>query len=145
MRKFDVLIVGGGHGGSSAAMTLRQEGFAGTVAIVTDETSPPYERPPLSKDYLAQEKPFERILIRPESYWRERQVELLLGRRVTAVHPAERQVSFGCGERLAYGEAVVVPFPHPSGVSRWMNPPENRARVEQAVELVRAELRALAS
>ena len=47
------------------------------------------------------------------------------------------------GERFEYGDAVAVPLPHPSGVSRWMNLPENRRRVERAIELVHAELRAL--
>lgn len=106
MRQFDVLIVGGGHGGASAASSLRQHGFTGTVAIVTDEHEPPYERPPLSKEYLAQEKPFERILIRPETYWSERGIELHLGQRVIAVDPAGHQVALESGEALAYGALV---------------------------------------
>lgn len=106
MRQFDVLIVGGGHGGASAASTLRQQGFAGTVAIVTDEREPPYERPPLSKEYLAQEKAFERILIRPESYWAERGIELRLGQRVTGVDAAQHQVTLQSDERLAYGALI---------------------------------------
>jgi 3-phenylpropionate/trans-cinnamate dioxygenase ferredoxin reductase subunit len=106
MQRFDVLIVGGGHGGAGAAMALRQQGFAGSVAIVTDEASPPYERPPLSKEYLAQDKPFERILIRPESYWAERGIELLLGRRVDAVDPAARQARLASGETLGYGALI---------------------------------------
>ena len=65
MTRYDVLIVGGGHGGAQAAIALRQLGFAGSVAIVGAEPHPPYERPPLSKDYLAGEKEFERLLIRP--------------------------------------------------------------------------------
>lgn len=105
-RAFDVLIVGGGHGGAAAAAALRQQGFSGAVAIVTDEASPPYERPPLSKEYLAQEKPFERLLIRPEAFWRERAVELLLGERVTAVDPAQRQVRLQSGATLGYGALI---------------------------------------
>ena len=106
MKQFDVLIVGGGHGGASAASTLRQQGFTGSVAIVTDEREPPYERPPLSKEYLAQQKTFERILIRPESYWSERGIELLLGQRVVAVDPARHQVALESGEALAYGALI---------------------------------------
>ena len=62
---YDVLIVGGGHAGAQAAIALRQAGHAGTLAIVNAEPELPYERPPLSKDYLAGDKPFERLLIRP--------------------------------------------------------------------------------
>ena len=54
----DVLIVGAGHGGAQAAIALRQLGFAGSVAIAGAEPDPPYERPPLSKDYLAGEKDY---------------------------------------------------------------------------------------
>lgn len=61
---FDVLIVGGGHGGAQAAMALRQGGFVGSLAIVGEEPELPYERPSLSKEYLAGDKPFERLLIR---------------------------------------------------------------------------------
>jgi 3-phenylpropionate/trans-cinnamate dioxygenase ferredoxin reductase subunit len=106
MKQFDVLIVGGGHGGASAASTLRQQGFTGSVAIVTNEREPPYERPPLSKEYLAQEKAFERILIRPESYWSERGIELHLGQRVGAVDPVQHQVVLESGEALAYGALI---------------------------------------
>ena len=64
-RRFDVVIVGAGHGGAQAAIALRQQGYAGSIAIVGGEPDLPYERPPLSKDYLAGEKTFERMLIRP--------------------------------------------------------------------------------
>ncbi|CAN7269355.1 FAD-dependent oxidoreductase [Phenylobacterium sp. LjRoot225] len=103
---FDVLIIGGGHGGAAAALALRQKGFEGSVAIVTDEPSAPYERPPLSKEYLAQEKTFDRILIRAETYWDDRKVELLLGERVIAVDPAHRQVQLRSKKKLGYGSLI---------------------------------------
>jgi 3-phenylpropionate/trans-cinnamate dioxygenase ferredoxin reductase subunit len=106
VRRFDVLIVGGGHGGAQAAIALRQNGYHGSVAIVGDEPELPYERPPLSKEYLAGEKAFERILIRPRSFWEERNVELLLGKRVAAVQPAPQTVLLGDGEKLSYGYLV---------------------------------------
>ena len=55
---FDVLIVGGGHAGAQAAITLRQLGYAGTIAIAGEEDDGPYERPPLSKEYLSGERAF---------------------------------------------------------------------------------------
>lgn len=90
---FDVVIVGGGHGGAQAAIALRQAKFSGGIAIVTDEPELPYERPPLSKDYLAGEKPFERILIRPPAFWDERGIAMLTGRRVVAVDPAAHRLT----------------------------------------------------
>lgn len=103
---FDVLIVGAGHGGAQAAIALRQHGFAGRVAIVGDEPELPYERPPLSKDYLAGEKEFERLLIRPPAFWAERAVEMLLGRRVVAVDPAAHRIGLSNGDTLSYGALI---------------------------------------
>ncbi|MBS0283257.1 MAG: FAD-dependent oxidoreductase [Proteobacteria bacterium] len=103
---FDILIVGGGHGGAQAAVALRQRKFAGTIAIVGDEPELPYERPPLSKDYLSREKEFERILIRPASFWADKQVAMLLGRRVTAVDPAAHVVTTADGATIGYGNLI---------------------------------------
>jgi 3-phenylpropionate/trans-cinnamate dioxygenase ferredoxin reductase subunit len=106
MTRYDVLIVGGGHGGAQAAIALRQHGFAGSVAIVGAEPDPPYERPPLSKDYLAGEKDFGRLLIRPLAFWAEREVALLLGREVVAVDAEAKTVSLRDGAMLHYGSLV---------------------------------------
>jgi 3-phenylpropionate/trans-cinnamate dioxygenase ferredoxin reductase subunit len=104
--RFDVVIVGGGHGGAQAAIALRQHGFAGSIAIVGEEPDLPYERPPLSKAYLAGSKPFERLLIRPAAFWDERQVAMLGGRRVVAVDPAGHRVTTADGEAIGYGQLV---------------------------------------
>jgi 3-phenylpropionate/trans-cinnamate dioxygenase ferredoxin reductase subunit len=106
LRKFDVLIVGAGHGGAQAAIMLRQQGFEGSVAIVGEEPELPYERPPLSKDYFAGEKTFERILIRPEKFWAERDVAMITGQRVTRVDPAAHEVETASGERIGYGRLI---------------------------------------
>ena len=106
MEKYDAIIVGAGHGGAQAAIALRQQGFDGSIAIIGKEPEPPYERPPLSKEYLAREKPFERILIRPESFWADKQVELFLGAEVTAIDPEARSVELADGRTLGYGHLI---------------------------------------
>lgn len=106
MSDYDVLIVGGGHGGAQTAIALRRLGFAGRVAIVSEESDPPYERPPLSKEYLAGERPFERLLIRPPGFWAERDIALLAGRRVEAIEPERHRVRLADGARLSYGALV---------------------------------------
>ncbi len=106
MKTYDILIVGAGHGGAQAAIALRAAKFAGTIAILGDELEYPYERPPLSKDYLAGEKPFERILIRPPAFWEERQVRMLLGNRVIAVDPAAHTVMTDDGATIGYGQLI---------------------------------------
>ncbi len=105
-RSYDVVIVGAGHGGAQAAIALRQNGFAGSIAMVGDEPELPYERPPLSKDYLAGDKEFARILIRPAAFWDERKVEMLLGQRVVSVDPAAHVVTTGDGETISYGKLI---------------------------------------
>ncbi len=110
---FDILIVGAGHGGAQAAIALRQRGFAGTLAIVGEEPELPYERPPLSKDYLAGDKPFERIMIRPAAYWAEREVAMLTGMRVNAVDAAAHRVTLSGGETIDYGKLIWATGGHP--------------------------------
>ncbi len=104
--RYDVLIVGAGHAGAQLAVALRQRKFAGSIALLGDEPDPPYERPPLSKDYLAGEKPFERILIRPPGFWVERYIALLLGRRVVSVDPGARTAVCANGRTIGYGALV---------------------------------------
>lgn len=105
MSHFDVLIVGAGHGGAQAALVLRQQGFAGSLAVMGDEPELPYERPPLSKEYLAGDKSFERILIRPPAFWEERDVKMITGTRVTEIDPVAKTVTAG-GETVSYGKLV---------------------------------------
>lgn len=103
---FDVVIVGAGHGGAQVAIMLRTQKFAGTIAIIGDEPELPYERPPLSKEYFAGEKEFERIQLRPAKYWDEREVTMLLGQRVVSVDPAGHKVTTEGGETIGYGKLV---------------------------------------
>ncbi|MXO73005.1 NAD(P)/FAD-dependent oxidoreductase [Alteraurantiacibacter buctensis] len=103
---FDVAIVGGGHGGAQAAIALRAAGFAGSIAIIGRETELPYERPPLSKEYLAQEKPFERLYLRPASYWAEKDITLLLGHTVTAVDADGHRLQCANGREITYGKLI---------------------------------------
>jgi 3-phenylpropionate/trans-cinnamate dioxygenase ferredoxin reductase component len=104
--RYDVLIVGGGHGGAQAAGVLRRERFEGSVAILGDEPDPPYDRPPLSKEYLAGEKSFDRLVFHTAAAWAERGVDLLLGRRVTVVDPSAHRVTLADGGMLGYGRLI---------------------------------------
>ena len=106
MRSFDVAIVGTGHGGAHAAIALRQLGYDGTIALIGREPEPPYERPPLSKDYLAGEREPERLFIRPPALWPERGIELLAGRDIVAVDPAARRLACADGETIGYRTLV---------------------------------------
>lgn len=104
--RVDIAIVGAGHGGAQTAIMLRQQKFEGSIALIGDEPEFPYERPPLSKDYFAGDKPFERIMIRPEKFWADRDVQMILGRHVDAIDPDAHMLTFSDGETLAYGSLV---------------------------------------
>ena len=106
MEHYDVLIVGAGHAGAQAGVALRQRKFEGSIAIVCEEPELPYERPPLSKDYLAGDKPFERLLIRPAAFWSERDIAMLTGRRIVSVDPDARTVTDAAGGAIGYGELI---------------------------------------
>ena len=105
MNRYDVLIVGAGHSGAQAAIALRQNKFEGSIALLGDEPELPYERPPLSKEYLSGEKPFERLLIRNAAFWDERRVALLLGRTVTAIDSGAHSATAD-GETIGYGQLI---------------------------------------
>ena len=102
----DVLIVGAGHGGAQAAVALRQQKFDGSIMIAGDEPEVPYERPPLSKEYLSQEKSFDRILIRPPSFYDERHIALKLNTRIAAIDPEGHTATTGAGETIRYGKLI---------------------------------------
>ena len=102
----DVVIVGAGHGGAQAAIALRQNGFTGTILVVGREPELPYERPPLSKEYLARDKTFDRIMIRPEAFWTDKAVTMLLGTEVTALDAAAHVATLSDGRSLKYGHLI---------------------------------------
>ncbi|MDB5726155.1 MAG: pyridine nucleotide-disulfide oxidoreductase [Novosphingobium sp.] len=106
MKHADVVIVGAGHGGAQCAIALRQHGFTGTVTMIGREPEPPYERPPLSKEYFAREKTFDRLYIRPPAFWEEKGIDLVLNVEVTAVDPVKKQLTLSHGEPCTYGSLV---------------------------------------
>jgi len=106
MSDYDVVIVGTGHGGAQAAIALRQNGFEGSIQMIGRDPNPPYERPPLSKEYLAGEKPFERIMIRPLTFWEDKGIGLTLGETVNKIDAEAKEVQLGSGERVGYGRLI---------------------------------------
>jgi 3-phenylpropionate/trans-cinnamate dioxygenase ferredoxin reductase component len=101
------VIVGAGLAGGGAAATLREEGFNGRVVLIGAEPQPPYERPPLSKDYLRGESPFEQALFQPLDFYSENNIETRFGVRVTRVDATEKVIELDNGESVPY-EALLV-------------------------------------
>lgn len=102
----DILIVGAGHGGAQAAIALRQQGYEGAIAVIGREAHLPYDRPSLSKDYLSGEKPFERILLRPASFWEDRKIDFLLSRSVAGIDAEQRTAFLDDGSAIGYKSLI---------------------------------------
>jgi len=102
------VIIGANLAGGRAAEALRKEGFDGRLVLVGAEPDPPYERPPLSKEYLRGEQPRERLFIHKPGFYEEQRIELRLGVRAARIDPQERVVELEGGERLAYDALLLA-------------------------------------
>lgn len=101
-----VVIVGAGHAGAACAIALRQGGYADAIRVIGVEPDLPYERPPLSKDYLSGDKEFERLLIRQPSFWAERDIAFLRSTRIVRVDPAKHRIWSDDAEAFDYDTLV---------------------------------------
>jgi len=102
------VVVGGGHAGGIAAAELRTEGWSGEIVLVGEEPTPPYQRPPLSKDYLAGRTPPERLLLKPAAFYAEKAITLRMGERVASIDRAGAAVVLDGGERLGYDRLLLA-------------------------------------
>lgn len=103
-----LVIVGGGQAAAQAAQSLRQQNFAGAITLVGEEPHPPYQRPPLSKKYLAGELARERLFLRPASFYADKSVTLELGRRVEELELAARRVRLDDGRTLGFDRLLLA-------------------------------------
>ena len=109
MNKLDtVVIAGAGLAGANAAFALREQGFAGRVVVVSEEGEIPYERPPLSKEYLRAEKSLDEIAVRPAIDYDAQGIELLGRRRAVTLDPAIRQLNLDDGTNLVYDALLIA-------------------------------------
>src|SRR5215471_1638089 len=102
------VIVGASLAGAKAAETLRSEGFAGRVVLIGDETDRPYERPPLSKEYLLGKAERDKAFVHDVSWYQDNSVELMLGTTATAISPTEHTVTLSSGGPLSYDKLLLT-------------------------------------
>lgn len=114
-----IAIVGTSAAGASAAATLRADGFDGSITLIGEESALPYERPPLSKDFLAGTAVFEKLLIRPQEFWAEHDVDLRLGVQALDLDPQSRTLTLSGGAQVQ-ADAIIVAT---GGRSRELNVP----------------------
>ena len=146
-----IVIIGGGAAGFAAAERLRREGYAGSLTLLSADNAAPYDRPNLSKDYLAGSAPEEWIPLRPEGFYAENGIELRLGTTVATIDPAGRRVVLaGDGGELPFdrlllatgAEPVRPPIPGADGpqVRTLRSLRDSRALIEAAKTAQRAVL-----
>src|SRR5271155_5137934 len=97
-----VVVVGAGHAGVQAAVSLREEGFGGGVVLLSAEKGLPYQRPPLSKAFLKGEMDIHGLPLRAEAHFREQRIDLMLGVSATRIDRAARRVEVSAGKAIAY-------------------------------------------
>jgi 3-phenylpropionate/trans-cinnamate dioxygenase ferredoxin reductase component len=102
------VIVGASLAGGVAAATLRQDGFDGDIVLIGAEPQPPYERPPLSKQYLRGEAPFGKALVRPAAFYDENRIETRFGVRATRIDPTNRLVDIDTGRPIHYDKLLIA-------------------------------------
>lgn len=103
-----VAIVGAGQAGFQTASSLRQEGFAGRVLLIGDEPALPYQRPPLSKSYLAGDSGLDELWLRPQSFYEKERIELVTGETVTQIDRPGRRLRLGSGGEIACDQIVLA-------------------------------------
>ncbi len=108
MQGLTIVIVGGGHAAGQAAASLRQEGCDDAIVVVGDEPHLPYQRPPLSKEYLAGQQGLERIRLRPQKFYADRGIEVRSGVRVSAIDRSARTVVCDDDTSLGYDRLLLA-------------------------------------
>jgi NADPH-dependent 2,4-dienoyl-CoA reductase/sulfur reductase-like enzyme len=103
-----IVIIGGGASGNAAVEMLRREGYAGPVTMLSADDARPYDRPNLSKDYLAGTAPEEWIPLRPSEFYAEHRIELKLGAHAAAIDAEAREVRLADGSRHHYGALLLA-------------------------------------
>jgi 3-phenylpropionate/trans-cinnamate dioxygenase ferredoxin reductase subunit len=107
-RKVDHLLIGGGLAAANCARWLRDEGGEGSIVLVGREADPPYNRPPLTKGYLQGKESREDALFRPDEWWREQNIELMLGTSVMKLDAEQRVVRLSTKEEIEFGTALLA-------------------------------------
>jgi 3-phenylpropionate/trans-cinnamate dioxygenase ferredoxin reductase subunit len=107
-RKVDYLLIGGGLAAANCARWLREEGADGSVLLVGREPDPPYNRPPLSKGYLQGKESRDEVLFRPDDWWGEQDIELMIRTSVMKLDPGERVATLSTKDEIEFDKALVA-------------------------------------
>jgi 3-phenylpropionate/trans-cinnamate dioxygenase ferredoxin reductase component len=102
------VVIGAGHAAGQAVASLRQEGYSGDIEVIGDEPHLPYQRPPLSKQYLSGEQGLDKVYLRPEKFYADRHINVRLGVHATRIEPREHRVALNDGTTLRYDKLLLT-------------------------------------
>lgn len=112
-----IVIIGAGHAAGQAAASLRQAKFEGPITIIGDETHVPYQRPPLSKQYLAGTQLADKVYLRAEKFYADKDIQLMLDTRATQIDPSTKTINLDNGETIAYEKLLISTGSRPRKLS----------------------------
>lgn len=102
-----IVVIGAGQAGASLVAKLRALGYDGDLTLIGQEPQPPYQRPPLSKQYLLGDMALERLFLRADSFYQDQNITLMLGKRVTSIDPKDKVVTVG-GQAIGYSQLALT-------------------------------------
>ena len=103
-----IVIAGAGQAAIQSAVSLRKFGYEGSITIIGEESHPPYQRPPLSKDYLLGKTQLDRVHLKKETFYEENKIELIINTRVESIDRKRKTVSLSNKENLDYGKLIIA-------------------------------------
>ncbi len=103
-----IVIIGAGQAAGQAAASFRQAGYEGELMILGEEPFPPYQRPPLSKQYLSGEMPLDKIFVRAEKFYADQNIELRTNTRVISIDPDSKTIETASGEKIGYEKLLIA-------------------------------------
>ena len=112
-----IVIIGAGHAAGQAAASLRQAKFEGPITIIGDEAHVPYQRPPLSKQYLAGTQLADKVYLRAEKFYADKDIQLMLDTRATQIDPSTKTINLDNGETIAYEKLLISTGSRPRKLS----------------------------
>jgi 3-phenylpropionate/trans-cinnamate dioxygenase ferredoxin reductase subunit len=112
-----IVIIGAGHAAGQAAASLRQAKFEGPITIIGDEAHAPYQRPPLSKQYLAGTQLADKVYLRAEKFYADKDIQLMLDTRATQIDPSTKTINLDNGETIAYEKLLISTGSRPRKLS----------------------------
>jgi 3-phenylpropionate/trans-cinnamate dioxygenase ferredoxin reductase subunit len=103
-----IIIVGAGHAAGQLVMSLRTDGFSGSITVIGEEPHVPYQRPPLSKQYLGGDVRLAKLYLRPVEWYRDTGIELILGTAVTGIDRAAKTIALSDGRTMEYDQLALT-------------------------------------